>query len=123
MSTTARFPLRTAPNQDNTARVLDNEYQAPVYAASIALKLNAHKTVVKPATLTGALSMTAETDRPKIGDELNVLFLADGTGRTVTFSTGFAPSATLVVAASKRASATFIFDGAAWVETGRAIQA
>jgi hypothetical protein len=51
------------------------------------------------------------------------LFLADGTGRTVTFGTGFAPSATLAITASKHASASFVFNGALWMETGRAIQA
>lgn len=123
MSTEARYPAFTSVGEDNTGRIITNDYQTPAYAASIALKLGAARTTVKVATLTGALSLTAETTRPMIGDELTVLFLADGTGRTVTFSTGFAPSATLAITASKRASATFTFDGAAWVETGRAIQA
>lgn len=123
MSTTPRYPLATAANQDNTDRTLTNEYQAPEYAATIALKLTAAKTLVQPALLTGNATVTAETTRPKIGDELVVVFLADASARTITFGTGMAASATLVVAASKRASATFVFDGAAWVETGRAIQA
>lgn len=123
MSTTARYPLVTKPNEDNTGRIITTDYQAPAYAASIALKLYAAKTYVKVAQLTGALSMTAETTRPQIGDELTILFNADGTARTVTFSTGFSPSATLVVAISKQASATFCFDGVSWVETGRAIAA
>lgn len=123
MSSTARYPLVTNPNEDNTGRNITTEYQAPAYAASIALKLSAAKTYVKVAQLTGALTLTAETTRPQIGDELTILFNADGTARTVTFSTGFSPSATLVVAISKQASATFCFDGVSWVETGRAIAA
>lgn len=123
MSTTPRYPTSAAPNSDNTDRILTNEYIAPVYAATIALKLSAAQTTVKVGLLTGALTMTAETVRPQIGDLLSILFLADATARTVTFGTGFAPSATLVVAISKRASGTFIFDGVSWVETGRAIQA
>lgn len=123
MSTEARYPLATAPNEDNSGRIVTTQYQAPAYAATIALKLYAAKNIVKVALLTGALTMTAEVTRPKIGDTLTILFLADGTARTVTFSTGFAPSATLAITASKRASAEFCFDGAAWVETGRAIQA
>jgi hypothetical protein len=124
MSTTARYPLATKPNEDNTGNIVTNQYQNPAYAASIALKLNAARTVVKVAQLTGALSITAETSRPQIGDELTLLFNADATARTVTFSTGFSPSAsTLVVAISKQATITFMFDGVSWVETGRAIAA
>lgn len=123
MSTTARYPLITARNQDNTGRIQTVEYQAPAYAATIALQLSSARTFIKVAQLTGALTMTAETTRPQIGDELQLLFVADGTARTVTFGTGFSPSATLVVAISKQASASFCFDGTSWVETGRAIAA
>jgi hypothetical protein len=124
MSTTARYPLVTKPNEDNTGRNITVEYQAPVYAASIALKLSAAKTYVKVGQLTGALSLTAETTRPQIGDELTVLFAADATARTVTFSTGMVVSAsTLVVAISKFGSITFCFDGTNWVETGRCVTA
>lgn len=124
MSTTARYPLVTKPNEDNTGRIITVEYQAPAYAASIALKLNAAKTYVKVAQLTGALSITAETTRPQIADEMTIMFNADGTQRTVTFSTGFSPSAaTLVIPISKQAAITFVFDGTSWVETGRAIAA
>lgn len=124
MSTNARYPLVTKPNEDNTGRVITVQYQAPAYAASIALKLDAAKTYVKVGQLTGALSLTAETNRPKIGDELTVMFAADGTNRTVTLSTGLTGSAaTIVVTASKQATYTAVFDGTSWVETGRAIGA
>lgn len=124
MSTTPRYSLITARNEDNTGRVVTNEYQAIAYAASVALKLQSANTVCKFAQLTGAMTITAETTRPQIGDELTLLFNADGTARTVTFSTGLSPSAaTLVVAISKQASITFMFDGVSWVETGRAIAA
>lgn len=124
MSTTARYPLVTKPNEDNTGRVITTQYQAPAYAASIALKLSEAKTYVKVGTLTGALSITAEATRPQIGDELTIMFLADGTNRTVTLSTGLVGSAaTIVVVASKQATYTAVFDGTSWVETGRAIGA
>jgi hypothetical protein len=124
MSTTARYPLVTKPNEDNTGNIVTNQYQALAYAATIALKLFAARTVVKVAQLTGALTITAETTRPYIGDELTILFSADGTNRTVTLSTGLVGSAaTIVVTASKQASYTAVFDGTSWVETGRAIGA
>lgn len=124
MSTTARYPLVTKPNEDNTGNIITSQYQAIAYATPIALKLNAARTIVKVAQLTGALTITAETTRPQIGDELTILFAADGTNRTVTLSTGLVGSAaTIVVTASKQASYTAVFDGTSWVETGRAIGA
>lgn len=113
----------TASDQDTTGRTLTYALLSPAYAATIALVVNAFKTFCQYALLTGALTTTANTTGNYIGDTLVCLFLADGTNRTVTFSTGFAPSATLVVTASKRASCSFVWDGTAWVETGRAIQA
>lgn len=119
-STTPRFGVGV--NQDNTGRVETLGYQNPAYAASIALKLNSFVTLIVFQTLTGALSLTAEVARPFAGDELQLLFVSDGTGRTITFSTGFTVSAaTLALTASKKGSIRFCFDGATWVETGRCV--
>jgi len=125
MATKAR--LTGAANTNNQAALGD--FQTPAYAASIAIatKMAVKDTVVRVGTLTGNLSLTigvgSSTTHPYAGDTITCLFLADGSNRTVTFSTGFTPSATLVVTASKRASASFMFDGTSWVETGRAIGA
>lgn len=125
MSTTLRYvPIVGNPNQDNTARNVTNDYQAPAYAATLNLKLQAARSFIQVAQLTGAMTVNAETTRPQIGDEMTLIFAADGTARTVTLGTGFAGSATtVVVAISKKATATFVFDGVAWIETGRAIGA
>lgn len=109
--------------RDKSSNSLQNDYQTPAYAASIAIVAKAYNTVVKVDQLTGALSLTIDTTVPYVGDKIQFLFAADATNRTVTFSTGFAPSATLAITASKKGSASFTFDGAAWVETGRAITA
>lgn len=120
---TSRF--QSGAGKDNTSRILNNEFQNPTYAASIALVLNKANTVVKIA-LTGALTLTAgvgtSTTPPNIGDTLTVLLAADGSARIVTFSTGIVPDGTLTVAASKKATAAFMFDGVAWLETARTIQ-
>src|SRR3954471_6964217 len=122
MSTSARFT--GAANKANTGSGSFNDYQAPAYAASIAIatKAVANKTLVQPGQLTGALSLTigvgSATTPPMVGDEVKFLFAADGTNRVVTFSTGFATSGTLTVVASKKGTASFMFDGVAWVETG-----
>jgi hypothetical protein len=116
------------PGQDITERQSTIDYKSPAYAATINLVPTKKRTVVQPGVLTGALTLNigvgSTTAPPFIGDELTVMFLADATGRTVTFGTGTAISAaTLVLGVSKRGSITFVFDGVAWVETGRCTQA
>lgn len=127
MSTTARFT--GASNSDNTGRALLHDYQNPAYASSIAIAtdVNATNTLVQVAQLTGALTMTigvgTSTTAPYVGDEVRILFSADGTNRIVTFGTGFVSSGTLTVTASKFASVLAIFNGTAWQVVGREITA
>lgn len=125
--TTARFT--GAANKDNTERIVKNDYQAPAYAASIALaiKPSCAKTLVVLA-LTGALTLTigvgTSTTPPYVGDEVTVLAASDGTSRIITFSTGFLPTAgTFSVTTAKHASITFIFNGTGWLEKSRSISA
>lgn len=126
MSTLPRFT--GAVNVDNTDRRFMNDYQAPAYAASIAIstKPNAARTLVQ-ITLAGALTLTigvgSATTPPMVGDEVIFLIKSDASIRVVTFSTGFQPAGTLSTVASKTVSASFIFDGTGWQEMGRAIQA
>lgn len=117
-STTPRFG--TAKNQDNTGRVLTYAYVSNAYAATSTIKTNAYETHVKYATLTGAITLTANVTTASLGDRMILYFVADGTNRVVTFSTGFAANkSTLTVTASTKFTVTLIFDGVAWVETGR----
>lgn len=126
MGTTARFT--GAANKDNTDRLTFNDFQNPTYAASIAtvIKPQASNTLVH-ITLTGALTLTinvgSATTPPYVGDQVTYLIKSDASIRVVTFSTGFQPAGTLSTVASKTVSATFMFDGTGWQETGRAIQA
>ena len=113
----------SAPNQNVTSAILTNDYQAPVYAATINLYLPAYNTVVKVGQLTGALTINADvsTDTFGIGSKLEILFSADSAGaHVVTFGTGFASSGTLSVAASKFGKASFVFDGNEWIGSGLA---
>lgn len=126
MSTSPRFT--GAKNNDNTDRLVKNDYQAPTYAASIAIATSpyAAKTLVA-ITLAGALTLTigvgTSTTPPMVGDTVEFLILSDASIRIVTFSTGFGPAGTLTTVASKSVTASFMFNGTAWIETGRAIQA
>ncbi|RYD57285.1 MAG: hypothetical protein EOP56_08220 [Sphingobacteriales bacterium] len=123
MANTSRFP--GGFNNDNTSRIITNEVLNRTYAASVAINAREANTLVNVGQLTGALSLTIGTgstsSAPYIGDVVRFLFSADGTGRVVTFSTGFQSAGNLTVAANKYGSASFMFNGATWVETGRTV--
>lgn len=123
--TTPRYG--TDASEDRTSRGLMNDYQTPDYAASIAITTADANTTVKVAQLTGNLTLTCgvgtSSTAPYVGDTLTVLFNADGSARTVTLSTGFNDAGNVVCAASKKASVSFMFDGATWVETSRGVEA
>ena len=116
--TTPRFG--TATNQDNTGRKLTYGYSQPAYAATITVVPNKFETIYKVATLTGDASVVTTVTNAHVGDRIVFLFTADASARTITFSTGMVASATLVVDISQRASATFIFNGAVFIEQSRA---
>ena len=108
-------------NQDNTGRTITYDYQTPVFAATIAPMLVASRTTVL-IPLTGATTFNPSVAQSYIGDELTVLF-GNATAGILVVTTGVNISSigTLSVSAGKKGSATFVFDGASWVETGRAV--
>jgi len=121
-STTPRFAT-TPENKDNTGRVITYDFQTPAHAATLAVAPKYFDTTVKLAELTGAVTINATTTNAYAGDILKFLFIADGTNRVVTFGTNMASTGTLTVTASKKATASFIFNGTTYVESGRAIEA
>lgn len=126
MATTARFTDNIGfidAGKDNTDRIRTNQYLTPAYASTIALSPNTSFLLVKPATLTGAVTFTAAVTIPYVGDSITFLLVSDGTTRTATFGTGFLPTGTLAVTTAKHATISFIFNGTGWLETGRAVSA
>jgi hypothetical protein len=123
MANSSRNPIGN--NQDITERNSTLDFKDVPYAASVTVNPTKRRTFVRIGQLTGALTINVgvgnATNPPFVNDELIVMFFGDATGRTVTFGTGVTVNAaTLVLAAgSKRGSTTFVFDGTAWVETGR----
>ena len=111
-------------NQDTTSRVITNDYQAPAYASTISPFITAAKTVIGPIALTGAMTVNPSIANSFIGDEITVLF-TNGTGGAlvVTMGANVSSTGTLSVAAGKKGSITAVFDGATWVEEGRAATA
>lgn len=126
MSTSSRFGSAQLVNQDKTGRIATFDTQVPAYAATLSVVTTEFDTLVAPATLTGAMTVNvgvgSSTTAPYKGDQLTLLFISDATGRTVTLGTGLSVTATtIVIPGSKKASIFFTFDGASWVEGGRAI--
>lgn len=123
MPNTNPFRFASGVNQDNTYRVATNAQSTLTYASTIAVVPNAY-TNTYLLTLTGAATLTISTVTPSLGDQAQFVFAASGANETVTFSTGFAVSAsTLVVVSAKFGSIDFTFNGTVWVETGRSLTA
>ena len=122
MATDYRYT--SLPGTNNKFLTTYRENQAPTYAATMAITATMEKTKVWISP-TGALTLTATTTTPSKGDEMDIIFTADGSARTVTFSTGFAglTATTLVCTASKVSQISFIFDGSNWCEKSRAVAA
>lgn len=119
---TSRIPtVATQPQQDNTGRIITYDYQAPAYAATISPAITAAKTAIGPIALTGALTLNPSIANSQISDEIVASF-TNGTGGAlvVTLGANCSVTGTLSVAAGKKGTITLYFDGATWVETGRA---
>lgn len=114
--------IGTGENQDNTGRVITYDYKEPAYAATITVRPADSRTYVNVGQLTGALTLNTVVTDCVAGATLVLLFKSDGTNRTVTLGTGLTSSAaTIVVSANKNASVSYVFNGVAFVETGRAV--
>ena len=130
MSTNARFSSGSGPiaqGVDNTDRVRDNAYAAPAYAAVLALNPAKSYTLFAPADLSGACTVNvgvgSASTAPYVGDAIQMVFKSTP-GATVTIGSGVLPvSSSVIIPAGKTANIALIFNGAAWVETGRAVTA
>lgn len=88
--------------------------ETPAYAAAIEITdQSAKEHLIKPATLTGALTVDATAvTKHKVGDRFVFMFATDGTQRIVTFGTNILSSGTVTIPANKTATAVGWFDGA-----------
>lgn len=94
----------------------------PAYAATLAVTVDEMKTILKPGTLTGnmTLNLTVSDDLPE-GAELHLHVTSDGSQRTITMGTKLLAPA-LVTAASKQHKQVFTYDGTNFVANAAAIQ-
>jgi len=102
----------TGANQDTTGRVITQDYQAPDYAATLAVVPTAQFTCFNVAQLTGAMTVNATVTNMYIGDEVTILLATDATQRIVTLGTNILSSGTVTIPASKTATVKLVFDGA-----------
>jgi hypothetical protein len=113
-STVPRFG--TTANSDNTGRVLTWGYKAKAYQAVDTVKTRVYDYTYKIGTLTGALTLKSVVTGNHVGDRLNILLTDDGSGRVVTFSTGFTSGGNITMQASSNASLFFVFNGVGWFQ-------
>jgi hypothetical protein len=126
MSQAARY-IGAEPSIGGTYQLPYRETQAVAYGSSVKitpLDARSESILVLFATITGAMTLTADTTTPCDGDVMIIKLPMDATGRTVTFSTGFTDTAsTIVGTANSVCIVRFMFDvnTLKWVEMSRAI--
>lgn len=102
--------------KDNTSRTMTNAFTEPAYAATITVVPNASRTFVKPAALTGNLTLNVTTTYCKDLDELEIMLTNSSTKRVVTLGAKFLGDNSLLllnafnVPASKSAIVKAIYD-------------
>ena len=81
----------------------ETENQSVAFAATVAATINDHQSVLTIAQATGALTLNLTVGASvRRGSELLIQVSADGTGRVLTYGTGFTASQpTLTITASK----------------------
>lgn len=96
------------------------DIQTPAYAATLAVTIKNENTILKPATLTGAMQINLTINANiRAGATIYMQLTSDGVARTVTFGTGFTAVA-LAGTISKTNSVQFIYDGSTFVQAGAA---
>lgn len=116
------------PQNDNTGRILTYAVITVTTTTATTVsyqKPNAYETVIIVGTVAHALTDSLSVSNAFVGDNVTFVFTGDTltAGRVVTFGNHIKSVGTLTVPKSKKATATFIFDGVAWIETGRGIMA
>lgn len=96
--------------------------ETPIYSATITLDVSKNALhYIATTSAVGNATINASS-KGMAGQEIIILIANDSAGaRTITFSTNFKPSATIVGTASKSATICFVSDGNNWWETRRTL--
>ena len=98
------------------------DIQTPAYAATITATITDRLTIIKPAVLTGALTLNLSINEGiPAGARIVFVGLSDTTARTTTFGTGFT-SPTLAGVISKTKVIEFVYDGVTFKATSVGVQ-
>lgn len=95
-----------------------------VGADTASITPNASVTYVSATNVDSLVFKIRSSASAKYGDEIVFLFTNGSGSHKVEFYTGFnlVTDGKISITSSKRANFRFIFDGAAWIETSRAVQ-
>lgn len=106
-------PPSGASDDKNEVLFPFHDLQEPDYAATLAIEVKQQETIVKPAQLTGALTINLTINSQlTTGAKLYLKLEADATNRVVTLGTGFdADASDITVTASTVFCRTFVYDG------------
>lgn len=119
MAKDTRFNL----NKDNTARLYDFEIFEPAVAATIDVAPDASEAFVHITGIDQDITLNLNKTNAKDLDKITVILedVADATSRTITFGGDAVSTGTISVGNDGKSTATFVYDGTNYVETGRAV--
>lgn len=113
------FPGSTITSSSVRINGCDVGLQAPAFAASYTPDPYSGQFV--EMTLTGAITVNAPAS-PYTGQQLTFIFIQDATGgRVVTWNAVFKVTWTPTTTAARKNTISFVYDGAAWIQIGTAI--
>lgn len=120
-STSPRFGV--LKNQDNTGRGLTYGYLAPTITATTVIAPNKFDNTYAIPSLTLSPIINFTVTSANAADRTVLIIGASAATRTVTFGGSVVTSATtMTVGSGKKATASFIFDGANYIEVSRTVQ-
>lgn len=110
-------PPSGASSDKNEVLFPFHETQSPDFAATLAVVVKQMLTIVKPGTLTDAVTINLTPDSQLTpGAKLHLKLTADATARVVTLGTGFeSTAADITVTASTTFFRSFVYDGTAFI--------
>jgi hypothetical protein len=92
----------------------------PTPGATVTITINPTVTHHIATWTAGQAESVVISGSPQDGQRLTCFIINDATSRTITFSTGFSASTTLVGTVSKRAAICFLASGGKFYEVSRA---
>ena len=98
------------------------DLQEPAYSATLAVTVTSRKTILKPAILTGDMTINVTVDEEvPVGAELVHIQAATASADDVTYGTAI-DGPVLVGVAGKTKVTNFVYDGVSFKQTGGFVQ-